>query len=176
MPPNKRMQLTSLSAAPGKRERRLVRHRKAGRTGSEPIRGVRPTVTNPGSETMAPRLSVTSTRRCSTSTGGPRPRRATARRDSWGWSRSMVAWRPLAFSSTRQPCPTDTRPFGAWPARPDRGGRHTPTEVAELSRDLRGSSRFSSRSTGVSGVDPVWHTLLPSPESAHLLTRKEVPG
>jgi hypothetical protein len=43
VPPNKRMKLTSLSAAPGRRERRLVRPsgRIGGRTGSQLIRGVR---------------------------------------------------------------------------------------------------------------------------------------
>jgi hypothetical protein len=40
-PPNKRMKLTSLSAAPGRRERRLARHGQPGRTGSQLIRGVR---------------------------------------------------------------------------------------------------------------------------------------
>jgi hypothetical protein len=42
-PPNKRMKLTSLSAAPGRRERRLVRHGRTGRTGSQLIRRVRRT-------------------------------------------------------------------------------------------------------------------------------------
>ena len=42
-PPNKRMKLTSLSAASGRGERRLVRHGRTGRIGSQLIRGVRPT-------------------------------------------------------------------------------------------------------------------------------------